>query len=65
MSNVQMKKADDALREIAAEDLVKPIKERMQKTSPSREWQIRKLQEKLGVSREIAEKMVDESSPPE
>ena len=33
----------------------------LKKTSPEREHNIKRLQEKLGLSREIAEKMVDET----
>ncbi len=65
MSNIQTKKIDDTPKEITAEDLVEPMKEKVQKNSASRKWDIRRLQEKLGVSREIAEKMVDESRPRE
>ncbi len=36
--------------------------EEMKQTSPEREWKIKKAQEKLGLSRDLAEKMVDESS---
>jgi hypothetical protein len=36
--------------------------EDMKQTSPEREWKIKKAQEKLGLSRDLAEKMVDESS---
>ncbi|MEJ2718827.1 MAG: hypothetical protein P8182_17140 [Deltaproteobacteria bacterium] len=35
--------------------------EELKRTSPEREHQIKKLQEKFGLSREIAERMVDES----
>ncbi len=48
------------VKPITAEDLLQPTEE-LQKTSAKREWQIKKIQEKLGVSRDIAEKMVDES----
>ena len=51
---------DERLKPISIEDLVAPTGE-LQKTSPRREWEIKKLMEKLGVSREIAEKMVDEA----
>jgi len=51
---------DETLKPISAEDLIAP-QEELQETSARREWQIKKLQEQLGVSREIAEKMVDET----
>ena len=38
-----------------------PGQEDIKKTTPQREWEIKKLQEQFGVAREIAEKMVDES----
>ncbi len=57
------KKPDDILKPISLGDLIEPTEE-LQKTSARREWQIKKLQEKLGVSREIAERMVDEGSGP-
>jgi hypothetical protein len=56
----ETKKNDDILKPLNVGDLIQP-EEELQETSPRREWQIRKLQEKLGVSRDIAEKMVDES----
>ncbi len=52
--------ADKTIKPISVEDLVGP-QEEIQKTSVKREWQIKKLQEQLGVSREIAERMVDET----
>jgi len=51
---------DEKLKPISAEDLMAPT-EKLEKTSPRREWEIKKLMEKLGVSREIAEKMADEA----
>jgi hypothetical protein len=54
------KQADESLKPITAEDLVQPTGD-LRKTSAKREWEIKKIQEKLGVSRDIAEKMVDES----
>lgn len=54
-------KGDETLKPISVDDLVQPTGE-LQETSAKREWQIKQLQEKLGVSREIAEKMVDEGT---
>lgn len=53
-------KADDTLKPVSAEDLIEP-REEIKRTSPEREHKIRNFQEKLGVSRDIAERMVDES----
>ncbi len=38
-----------------------PGQDDIKKTTPQREWEIKKLQEQFGLAREIAEKMVDES----
>jgi len=54
-------KSDETLKPISVDDLVQPTGE-LQETSAKREWQIKQLMEKLGVSREIAEKMVDEGT---
>jgi hypothetical protein len=53
-------KQDDTLKPISPADLIEPT-EILQKTSAEREWKIKNFQEKLGVSRDIAERMVDES----
>ena len=37
-----------------------PLHEKTEKTTPQREWEIKKFQEQYGLSREPAEKMVDE-----
>lgn len=52
---------DEGLQPISIQDLVQRPTEELQETSPKREWEIKKLMEQLGVSREIAEKMVDET----
>jgi hypothetical protein len=52
---------DETLKPISAEDLM-PQSEELQETSARREWQIKRIQENLGVSRDVAEKMVDESA---
>jgi hypothetical protein len=54
-------KGDETLKPISVDDLLQPTGE-LQETSARREWQIKRLQEKLGVSRDIAEKMVDEGT---
>lgn len=38
-----------------------PPEDDIKKTTPQREWEIKKLQEQFGLSRELAERMVDES----
>ncbi len=58
--NEETKHDDDTLKPVSVADLIEPSEE-LQETSLRREWQIKKLQEKLGVPRDIAEKMVDES----
>ena len=60
MNEKQMKRTEEELKPISIEDLVAPT-ENLEKTSPRREWEIKKLQERLGVSWEIAERMVDEA----
>lgn len=37
-----------------------PVEDELKRTSVKREWGIKKLQERYGVSREIAERLVDE-----
>lgn len=54
-------KSNEILKPITVDDLVQPT-EKLQETSAKREWQIKRLMERLGVSREIAEKMVDEGT---
>ncbi len=49
------------LKPLSIDDLFQPT-EKLEETSARREWQIKRLQEKLGVSREIAQKMVDEGT---
>jgi hypothetical protein len=56
----EIKQNDEIIKPLSVRDLMGPTDE-LEETSPQREWQIKKLQEKLGVSRDIAEKMVDES----
>jgi hypothetical protein len=51
---------DETLKPLSAKDIIQPAEE-LHETSSEREWQIKRLQEQLGVSREIAKKMVDES----
>jgi len=51
----------EILKPLSVKDLIEPGEE-LQETSARREWQIKRLQEQLGVSREIAERMVDEAS---
>ncbi len=53
-------KQDDNLNPISVRDMLEPTED-LQETSPEREMKIKSLQEKLGVSRDIAERMVDES----
>ncbi len=55
------KKTDETLKPISVDDLLQPTGE-LKETSARREWQIKRLMEKLRVSREIAEKMVDEGT---
>ncbi len=43
-------------------DTFEPLQEKVEKTTPQREWEIQKVQEQYGLSRELAEKMVDEFS---
>lgn len=38
-----------------------PFEEDMKRTSGKREWEIKKLQERYGLPREVAERIVDES----
>ncbi len=69
MISKETKEADEALKQLSVDEKITPISmedlvaptEKLEKTSPRREWEIKKLMEKLGVSREIAEKMVDEA----
>jgi hypothetical protein len=56
----EIKQGDEALKPLSAKDIIQPAEE-LHETSPEREWQIKRLQEQIGVSRESAEKMVDES----
>jgi hypothetical protein len=56
------RKADEILKPISVRDLIGPTEE-LRETSAKREWQIKRLQEKFGVSREITERMVDEGGP--
>ncbi|MFC1833513.1 hypothetical protein ACFL2Q_02100 [Thermodesulfobacteriota bacterium] len=39
-----------------------PMKDETKKTTPQREWHIRKVHEQCGFSCELAERMVDEFS---
>jgi|GEM_PF-1075743 len=55
------KPTGEILKPLSVKDLIEPGEE-LQETSARREWQIKRLQEQLGVSREIAERMVDEAS---
>jgi hypothetical protein len=43
------------------EDLLSDEIEKIKETTPEREWKIKRLQETAGLSREMAERMVDES----
>lgn len=56
----ETKKIEDLLERIPDKDLQPPT-EKLRPTTPEHEFQIRRIQEKLGVSREIAEKMIEES----
>ncbi len=49
----------DTLNPISVQDLLGSTED-LQETSAEREWKIKNVQEKLGVSRDIAERMVDE-----
>ena len=53
-------KQDDAPKPYSAKDLIDPT-DGIEKTSPEREDKIRNFQEKLGLSRDLAERMVDET----
>ena len=45
----------------SGEDLLSDEIEKIKETTPEREWKIKRLQETAGLSREMAERMVDES----
>ena len=48
-------------RKPSTEDLLSDEIETIKETTPEREWKIKRLQETSGLSREMAERMVDES----
>jgi len=56
------KLSGEIVKPISVNDLLEP--EDLQQTSAKREWEIKKLQERLGVSRDIAEKMLEETRRP-
>jgi len=53
------KLSGEIVKPISVNDLLEP--EDLQKTSAKREWEIKRLQERLGISRDVAEKMLEET----
>ncbi len=60
--NNRAAKKDDTLKPVSP-DLIDPAK-KLPKPAPDRERKIKELEEKLGISRDIAERMIDESGGP-